>query len=184
MDLKALFQRYLPERQRLKNHRHLRFLGRSLHHAGLWHLNRRSAAGGVAIGLFVAFVPLPVHNLLAACLAVMFRVNLPVSVLAVWVSNPLTVVPQTIVSYKAGVWLMGTAPSDLSFEASADGIAHLLSQSWQPLFLGCFVLGIASAVLGHMAVRGLWRWHLVRRWKERCSRRHPGPPSQGTKKLL
>lgn len=126
----------------------------------------------MAIGLFVAFVPLPVHNLLAACLAVMFRVNLPLAVLFVWVSNPFTVVPQTIVSYKAGIWLMGAPPSELSFEASVDGVVQLLSQSWQPFVLGCFALGVLSALLGHVAVRGLWRWHLIKGWKERHSK-HP-----------
>ena len=66
MDLKALLQRYLPEQRYLREHRHLRFFGPYLRQASLWRLNRHSAARGVAIGLFVAFIPLPVHTLLTA----------------------------------------------------------------------------------------------------------------------
>jgi uncharacterized protein (DUF2062 family) len=173
MDLKTLFQRYLPKQQYLREHRHLRFLGPYLRHAGPWRLNRRSAARGVALGLFVAFIPLPVHMLLVACLAILFRVNLPISVLAVWVSNPITWAPQIIFSYKAGVWLMGGAPAAPSFEPSIEGITELLSHSWQPFLLGCLVLGAASAVLGHMMIQGLWRWFFIRKWRKRRCKRKP-----------
>jgi uncharacterized protein (DUF2062 family) len=156
MDLKALFQRYLPKQQYLREHRHLRFFGSYLSQASLWHLNRRSAARGVALGLFVAFIPLPVHTVLVACLAILFRVNLPISVLAVWVSNPITWAPQIIFSYKAGLWLMGITAAP-AFEPSIEGVAELLSHSWQPFLLGCLVLGIASAALGYMMIQGLWR---------------------------
>ena len=154
MDLKALFQRYLPKQQYLREHRHLRFFGPYLRQASLWHLNRRSAARGVALGLFVAFIPLPVHMLLVACLAILFRVNLPISVLAVWVSNPITWAPQIIFSYKTGLWLMGTPPT-------------------APFLLGCLVLGAASAVLGHMMIQGLWRWFFIRKWRKRRCKRKP-----------
>jgi len=32
----------------------------------VWHLNRRSVAGGVAVGLFVSWMPLPMQMLVAA----------------------------------------------------------------------------------------------------------------------
>ena len=57
----------------------------------VWHLNRRSVAGGVAVGLFVSWVPLPMQMLLAAVLAAVLRVHVPVSVVMVWFTNPLTV---------------------------------------------------------------------------------------------
>ena len=53
--------------------------GDSLFHPALWHLNRRSAAGGVAVGLFCGLIPGPLQMLGAGIACVLFRVNLPVS---------------------------------------------------------------------------------------------------------
>ena len=90
---KKFIQRFLPDPTWIKNHQSLRFLGDWLHDPNIWHLNRRSASMAVFIGLFIAFVPLPSQMLMAAVLAVLLRVNLPLSVLLVWVSNPITMPP-------------------------------------------------------------------------------------------
>ena len=59
----------------------------------VWHLNRRSVAGGVAVGLFVSWLPLPLQMVFAATIAAVMRVHVPVSVVMVWFSNPLTFAP-------------------------------------------------------------------------------------------
>ncbi len=56
--------------------------GEQLHHHNLWHLHRRSVAGGVAVGLFTGLIPgsNPVQFFFAALFAIVFKVNLPVAV--------------------------------------------------------------------------------------------------------
>ena len=51
-----------------------------LHHPNLWHLHRRSVAGGVAVGMFCGLIPGPFQMIGAAIMSVLFRVNLPVAV--------------------------------------------------------------------------------------------------------
>jgi len=46
----------------------------------LWHLNRHTVAGGVAVGLFVSWIPIPLQMILAAFIAAQLRVHVPVSV--------------------------------------------------------------------------------------------------------
>jgi uncharacterized protein (DUF2062 family) len=58
MSLRSFFKRLLPEPHRIRDHRHLRHFGDLLHDPNIWHLNRRSAAGGIAIGLFWITNPL------------------------------------------------------------------------------------------------------------------------------
>ena len=53
----------------------------SLLHPRLWHLNRHSAAGAVAIGLFCGLIPGPLQMIGAAIGALVFRVNLPLGLL-------------------------------------------------------------------------------------------------------
>jgi len=43
----------------IRHNRYLAHFGTLLHHPNLWHLNRHSVAGGVAIGLFAGLVPGP-----------------------------------------------------------------------------------------------------------------------------
>ncbi len=167
MDLKHLFQRHLPAPHTLASNRFIRFLGGRLHDPGLWHLNRRSAALAVALGLFIAFIPLPVHTPLAAVSAVALRVNLPLLVVASWATNPITVVPLSVLSYKVGALLMGRAAGDLPFEVSVEWLRSAVAEHWLPFTLGCLVVGLGSALCGYVMVKGLWRLHLVRRWKAR-----------------
>lgn len=167
MHPKQIFQRYLPQRHKLSGNRLIRFLGDRLQEPGLWHLNRRSAALAVALGLFIAFIPLPIHTLLAAFSAVALRINLPLLVVATWAMNPITVVPLGVLAYKVGVWLMGYPVASLPFEASIKWLGAAVADHWLPFTLGCLVVGIASGVCGYLAVEGLWRFYLVRRWKAR-----------------
>jgi Uncharacterized protein conserved in bacteria len=87
---KKFFQRYMPKRETLRDNKALRVFGSLLHDPNLWCLNRRSASGAFAVGLFMAFVPLPSQMIMAAGLAILFGVNLPLAVALVWVSNPIT----------------------------------------------------------------------------------------------
>jgi uncharacterized protein (DUF2062 family) len=61
----------------------------------LWHLHRRSVAGGFAVGMFAGLVPgsNPVQFAVAALMAIGFKVNLPIAVIVTLYSNPLTIVP-------------------------------------------------------------------------------------------
>ena len=66
MSLRSIFKHYLPAHHKIKEHPHLRHFGDLLHDPDLWHLTRRSTAGGVAVGLFCAFgtsLIMATHNL-------------------------------------------------------------------------------------------------------------------------
>ena len=47
----------------------------------------------MAIGLFVAMLPIPGHTPLALILGLLLRANLPVALLVIWIANPLTYAP-------------------------------------------------------------------------------------------
>jgi len=173
MNPKALFRRYLPHPDRFHQHRHLRHLGAVLHRPDLWHLNRRSAAGAVAVGLFVGFLPIPFQMLVAALVAIIVRVNLPIAVVLVWFSNPLTIPPLMVFAYEFGAWLLGIPPGHLHIEMTWNWFGSTFLGIWEPLLLGCIVLGVISALAGYIGVRLLWRLHLVRAWQNRkAGRQH------------
>ncbi len=176
---RKFLKRYLPEAHHVRKHRTLRrVFGELLHDPNLWHLNRRSAAGAMAVGLFCAFVPLPGQMLLAAALAILCRVNLPMSVGLVWITNPVTIPPVFYTTYRIGAWILGRHGEPPEFAPSLHWLMQEFGHVWQPLFLGSLVVGTLAAALGYLAVRALWRWHVLR---ERARRRvrHRRPAKRG-----
>ncbi|MBX2823880.1 MAG: DUF2062 domain-containing protein [Gammaproteobacteria bacterium] len=133
----------------------------------LWHLNRRSISGGVAVGLFIGWLPIPMQMLVAAFLASVLHVNLLIAVLLVWISNPLTLPALLYAAYVVGSLLFGWEAATQDFEPSITWLANSLGEVWQPILAGCLFLGALSAVTGFVAVRVLWRINLVKRWQER-----------------
>ncbi|BBC42366.1 hypothetical protein PDPE_1-03207 [Photobacterium damselae subsp. piscicida] len=105
---RQIIKRYLPNHETIKRQKALRIFGNVLYNPNLWCLNRRSASGAFAVGLFMAFVPLPSQMIMAAGLAILFGVNLPLSVALVWVSNPITMPVLFYGAYKIGAWVMNT----------------------------------------------------------------------------
>jgi len=155
----------------IQNHRHLRFFGTLLHDPNLWHLTRHSSAGGVAVGLFCAFIPVPIHMLIAAAVSILFRVNLPLSVIFTWFTNPITFGPIFVFAYTVGTVLLNEPVQHVSIELSFQWATEQLIHIWEPLLLGCFILGSLSAIAGYTTVRLLWRLSVVRMWDKRRLRR-------------
>ncbi|OOE35535.1 ATP-binding protein [Salinivibrio sp. ML323] len=164
---KKFFQRYMPKRETLRDNKALRVFGSLLHDPNLWCLNRRSASGAFAVGLFMAFVPLPSQMIMAAGLAILFGVNLPLAVALVWVSNPITMPVLFYLAYKLGTWMMNSPPYPFHFELSWHYLAEQMSHIGPPFLLGCATSGLVMAVIGYFAVRGIWRYSVVRSWEKR-----------------
>jgi len=168
---KHLIKRITPDHDKIRNHKHLQVFGSLLHDPNLWHLNRRSAAGAFGVGLFMAFVPLPSQMLRAASPPDLLRVNLPLSVALVWITNPFTIPPMFYFAYLVGAAVLGHEAQALEFELTGEWLIHSLSDIWAPLLLGCLVCASASAAIGYFGIHGLWRLHVLNHLKKRKQRR-------------
>ncbi|MCE9687799.1 DUF2062 domain-containing protein [Shewanella sp. AS16] len=166
---KKFISRFMPKPETLRDHKHLRMFGTLLHKPNLWALNRKSAPGAFAVGLFVAFVPMPFQMVLAAALAIAFNVNLPVSVALVWITNPLTMPVIFYGAYLLGARLLGHTPQNFDFQASWQWIEASIATIGPPFLLGCFVLGTIFAVLGFLTIKSLWRYSIIFKWQQRSN---------------
>lgn len=142
-------------------------LGKRLLNPELWHLNRQCVSAAFAVGLFVAWLPMPAQMLVAAAVAMLVRSNLPISVALVWISNPLTLPAMFLFAYRLGNWMLGEPPELLAFQISWEWLQMRLGQIWAPLLLGSLVSGMLSALLGWAGMQLFWRWHVVQRWEHR-----------------
>ena len=167
---RQLIKRFLPSHEVIKRQKALKIFGNLLYNPNLWCLNRRSAAGAFAVGLFMAYVPIPFQMLFAAGLALIFSVNLPLSVALVWISNPITMPVMFYGAYKLGAWLMNTPPQPFHFQLSWEFLIHQMSQIGPPFLLGCLVCSTLLSLIGYFGIRGLWRYSVVRSWNKRKTR--------------
>lgn len=164
---RKFIKRFSPSPETLKAHPHLRHLGEALHNPNLWHLNRRSAAGAVAVGLFCACMPIPFQMLLAAIIAMLFTVNLPLSIVLVWISNPITMPPLFYAAYRLGAFILQEEVIEFDFQLSFTWLGEILETIAPALLLGSFILGITCSLLGYFLFRAFWRFTVTRRWQRR-----------------
>ena len=152
------------------------WLATTLRDPALWAPTRRSVAGGVATGLFVGWMPVPLQMLVAAVLASALRVHVPVSVVMVWFTNPLTAGPLLYAAWRTGSNLLGTPARAVPPDGGLGALLANLGDAWPAVLAGCLFWGAVSAVVGFFATRLLWRIAAVRRWR---NRRTATPPVSG-----
>jgi uncharacterized protein (DUF2062 family) len=180
LGMRNLFRKYLPSHDTVKNQRWLKPFGSWLQHPNLWHLHRRSVAGGVAIGLFCGLLPGPLQMISAALLAVLLRVNLPVAAFTTLYTNPFTILPLYWVAYELGAWVSGVHNGE---PARHLALPEMHWQNWpselwawmqmlgKPLLIGLPLLALILAIIGYFVVRLVWRVGVVLRWRARKRRR-------------
>jgi uncharacterized protein len=150
-----------------------------LGHPNLWHLNRRSVSGAVAIGLFSGLVPGPLQMLTALLLAIPLRKNIPVALVTTLYTNPFTIVPLYVLAYAYGQLLIPGERAGLivPFEMDWSNIGESLQGLWRwmlalgkPLAIGLVALGSTLAFIGYVVVQIAWRAHVVSAWRARRHR--------------
>lgn len=181
---RKFFRKYLPSHATVKQNRHVARFGAFLHHPNLWHLNRHSVAGGVAIGMFSGLVPGPFQMLAAAMLCILIKVNLPVALFTTLYTNLVTIGPLYLVAYQIGRLIVGvggegalTAPApELDWShlgAWLEAFGEWMLSLGKPLGIGLVALALVLAGLGYVFVQVAWRAHVVLAWRRRArQRRH------------
>ncbi len=167
MKLKKFFRRIMPAHDSMKSLHNIAIFKKILQDPDIFHLTRRSASGGIATGLFIAFLPVPGHSVLAVIAAVIFRVNLPLTLLLAWTTNPFTVAPVYYLAYHTGAFLLGESVQPVDIDIEKSWFSSVLADIWLPLLTGCLLFSIVSAILSYVLVRIAWRYSVISKWKSR-----------------
>lgn len=141
----------------------------------------RQVALGVALGAFIAFTPfIGLQMLLAGLVAAIVGASKKAAMLAVWISNPLTMGPIFAVTYQVGVVLgspqaasasvpgQGGAGTDspAGFLAEGEmGLGSFIQAGWGyvlPMLVGGVVLGLLAALVAYsLTHRGVVAYQLA-----------------------
>ena len=124
----------------------------------------RKLAWGAALGIFIGVTPtIPFHTVMVLALAPLLRVSVITAYMGIWVSNPLTWVPQYYLSYEIGRHLLFRGES-LYIPRHAD-LATFLDLLWRgglALQVGGIIIALPPAVAAYFFT--LWA---VKRYRQR-----------------
>ena len=172
MAFRNLFNRYIPHKESIASNSIIRLFDEYLLDPNIWHIHRRSSAGGAAIGVFCAFIPIPIQTLSAAALAILFRINLPIAILFSFLANPITVPFIFFYSYKLGSILFGLEENQITNiipenTTIIEWFNTIFLNIWEPLLIGCLILGLISSSITYFLIRLIWRIGAVVKWGNR-----------------
>ena len=127
---------------------------------------------GAALGAFIAFTPtFGFQMLLAFAAATVLRCSRFAAILLSYITNPFTVVPIYLFTYRAGAWLMGQRPSmgqmrQVLTHFEQDGWSAALlkllqfgSQIITPLWVGGVAVGVVASLIAYPVVLRLVEGH-------------------------
>lgn len=164
---RGALRRWLPAEAELRSNRALRWLGPLLDRPWLWRSDRRSLAVGLAIGVFFGLSIPFAQGLFAGALAVLLRANLPIAVLATFISNPFTTPAILVGAYFTGAYALGEPFLEIWSAISNQAWLELLADIGQPLLVGLLLISSVSAVLAYAGVHAFWRISILFRMRRR-----------------
>jgi uncharacterized protein (DUF2062 family) len=164
---RRVFKKLNRHRHALKERWFMRPFHQLLDDPAYWCLNRRNVARAFALGLFLSFVPLPGHLIMAPAFAVLARLNIAATVAGVLLTNPFTMVPLYFIAYWVGCRLLQLPLKPFDFQMTWDWISTALLPIWKPFLLGCMVMGLLTAITGYVLLAGIWHLNLVIKYRRR-----------------
>ena len=145
---RARLRKLLPSHQKIKDQKMLKIFGKLLYKREIWSLSRRKILGGVFIGVFIAFIPMPFQMPVVALLAIISNVNLPVTILLVWISNPLTMPFIYYFEYELGNLVLNVKdPIEFSFETMNENINEIALSLYVGTVITSTVLAFSSVFI-------------------------------------
>ena len=116
--------------------------------------NRRMVGRAVLIGLFIAFIPMPMQMLAVLAFIPFLRFNVPIALAMCWLSNPFTMPPMYYMEYLTGSFFLGTemAPVEMTLEWFSENIDDIFI----PLYTGTLFYSVVISLSAYWAVNHFW----------------------------
>ena len=118
-------------------------------------INRKSISKGVLIGIFWAFIPMPMQMLAVLAITPFLKFNVPIAISMVWLSNPITMPFMYYMEYQTGNFLLGNAGLE-NIELSLDWFSDNWDKIITPLYVGTIPYSFGISGLIYFIINKLW----------------------------
>lgn len=117
--------------------------------------NRKMISRAVLIGLFIAFIPMPMQMAAVLLFVPFIKFNVPVALAMCWLSNPLTMPLMYYMEYLTGSFLLGIEPEPV--EMTLEWFSHNFDNIFIPLYFGTAIYSIFGSLFGYFLVNFFWK---------------------------
>ena len=133
-------------------------------------INRRMVSRGVGVGLFWAFIPMPMQMLAVMATTPFVQFNVPIAISMVWLSNPFTMPPMYYMEYLTGNFILGRE-GIANIELTMEWFSANLEQILLPLYVGTAFYSVVVTGGIYFLINRLWVQSVHREKRERFHRR-------------
>lgn len=118
-------------------------------------INRKSVSKAVMVGLFWAFIPMPMQMLAVLATTPFIRFNVPIAISMVWLSNPATMPPMYYIEYLTGNFILGREGLE-NVEMTVSWFKEHLDDIFIPLYTGTAFYSIVVSSFAYALINRLW----------------------------
>ena len=117
--------------------------------------NRKMISRGILLGVFIAFIPMPMQMAAVLLFMPLFRFNVPIALAMCWLSNPFTMPPMYYMEYLTGSFFLGSEvePVEMTLEWFSENMADIFI----PLYTGTLFYSLFGSLLAYWAVNHFWK---------------------------
>ena len=117
--------------------------------------NRKMISRGVTLGIFIAFIPMPMQMAAVLLFMPFFRFNVPIALAMCWLSNPLTMPPMYYMEYKVGSFVLGMQAQPV--EMTLEWFSNNMDDIFIPLYFGTLLFSVFGSLGAYWIVNHFWR---------------------------
>ncbi len=118
-------------------------------------VNRKMVSRAMLVGMFIAFIPMPLQMVAVVAVLPFFRFNALIGIAMVWITNPFTMPAIYYIEYITGNALLGQ-PNLHGIELTLEWFSTNLDAIFIPLYVGALFYSTLFAVLSYYLVNWLW----------------------------
>ena len=133
-------------------------------------INRKSVSKAIFVGLFWAFIPMPMQMLAVLATTPFIKFNVPLALSVVWLSNPITMPPMYYMEYLTGNFILGREGIE-SVEMTVDWFKENLENIFVPLYVGTAFYSIVVSSTIYFVINQLWIFSVKQEREEQAQLR-------------
>jgi uncharacterized protein (DUF2062 family) len=131
--------------------------------------NRKMISRGVVLGIFIAFIPMPMQMAAVLLFMPLFKFNVPIALAMCWLSNPITMPPMYYIEYELGSFILGIKPEPV--EMTLKWFSNNMDAIFIPLYFGTLIFSVVGSISAFLAVNHFWKSSVYRDKKKHRKQR-------------